>query len=280
MFRGRSCSYGVSAKLVKTVHGGFWVVKLSALPAGLGMVSYKVYASSKSPQDKDLIKPEQLSVYNEPSTNSKYIIEQPGWLLQRISGVRRTVQPYAAQCKGAYNALKNSAENTIAFGKGAYVFLKDPPEGFFPRMGVITVSGLAGLILASRGPQFKKMLYPAGLATVGMAICYPQEAISVAKFSGQKMYAVSHGSYELVRFLWKRNAAKKERDLETTKAQEDQLKQESTNTTLTEELPQKLLQSEATFVPTEEKQMVAIDPNLMDHGQSNPEDADMYSTRS
>ncbi|XP_078403468.1 MICOS complex subunit MIC27-like [Cetorhinus maximus] len=262
------------------------VVKLSALPAGLGLVSFKVYASSKSHQDKDLIKPEQLSVYNEPSINSKYITEQPGWLLQRISIVRQKVQPFATQCKGAYNAIKSGAENTITFGQGAYVFLKDPPEGFFPRMGVITVSGLAGLILASRGPQFKKMVYPVGLATVGMAICYPQEAISVAKFSGQKMYAVSQGSYEAVQSLWRRNTAKKEGDQETTKAQEDQLKQdlfgkaETTDTSLAEELPQKLLESEITFVPTEEKQTAAFDSNLMDHGQSNPEDTDLYSTRS
>ncbi|XP_067904106.1 MICOS complex subunit MIC27-like isoform X2 [Heterodontus francisci] len=241
----------------------FQVVKLSALPAGLGLVSFKVYAASKRHQDKNLIKPEQLSVYNEPSTNSKYIAEQPGWLLERISVVRQTVQPYAAQCKGAYNAIKTGAENTVAFGKGAYVFLKDPPEGFFPRMGVITVSGLAGLILASRGRQIKKMIYPVGLATVGMAICYPQQAIAVAKFSGQKMYAISHGSYEAVRSLWKRNidkkqGTKKEEDLETTKTQENQPKQE---------------------IPAE-KQMIALDPNLMDHGQSNPEDTDLYSTRS
>ncbi|XP_038630822.1 MICOS complex subunit MIC27-like isoform X2 [Scyliorhinus canicula] len=257
-----------------------YVVKLSALPGGLGMVSFTVYASSKNSQDKDLIKPEQLSVYNEPSTNSKYVTEQPGWLLQRISGARQTVQPFAAQCKGAYNAIKNGAENTIAFGKGAYVFLKDPPEGFLPRVGVITVSGLAGLILAARGPQFKKVMYPAGLASVGMAICYPQEALSVAKFSGQKMYAVSQGTYMFARAFWKRNAARRERDREATKAQADQLiEAENTDTSLTKALPQEL-QSEVTFMPMEEKQMVVIDPTLMDHGQSNPEDTDMYSTRS
>ncbi|XP_038630825.1 MICOS complex subunit MIC27-like isoform X4 [Scyliorhinus canicula] len=244
MFRSqylRHCACSSAVAMVSQV------VKLSALPGGLGMVSFTVYASSKNSQDKDLIKPEQLSVYNEPSTNSKYVTEQPGWLLQRISGARQTVQPFAAQCKGAYNAIKNGAENTIAFGKGAYVFLKDPPEGFLPRVGVITVSGLAGLILAARGPQFKKVMYPAGLASVGMAICYPQEALSVAK---------------------------------ATKAQADQLiEAENTDTSLTKALPQEL-QSEVTFMPMEEKQMVVIDPTLMDHGQSNPEDTDMYSTRS
>uniref|UniRef100_UPI00398EA576 MICOS complex subunit Mic27-like isoform X2 n=1 Tax=Pristiophorus japonicus TaxID=55135 RepID=UPI00398EA576 len=261
------------------------VVKLSAVPAGLGLVSFSVYASSKSQPDKNLIKPEQLSVYNEPSTNSKYVTEQPGQLLEGFSVVRQTVQPYAAQCKAAYGAIKSGAENTIAFGKGTYVFLKDPPEGFFPRVGVITISGLTGLILASRGSRVKKMVYPAGLATVGMAICYPQQAIAVAKFTGRKMYAVSQGSYETFRSLWKGNTEKKKYP-ETTKAQEDQPKQEvlgtleSTGTPLAEDSPQNLLKSDVTFVPAEEKQMIVLDPSLMDHGQSNPEDTDLYSTRS
>ncbi|XP_060688149.1 MICOS complex subunit MIC27-like [Hemiscyllium ocellatum] len=262
------------------------VVRLSALPAALGMVSFKVYASSKSHQNKDSIKPEQLSVYTEPATNSTYITEQPGWLLRRIIVVRQAVEPFAAQCKGVYIAMKNGATNTIAFGKDTYIFLKNPPEGFFPRMGVIAVSGLAGLILASRGSRAKKMVYPAGLATVGMAICYPQQAISVAKFSSQKMYAVSQGSYEAVRSLWKRSVEKKKEDLETTKVKEDPLKQEtlgkteSTDSPFEEELPQKPLQPKVTFVPTGEKRMTVLDPSLMDHGQSSPEDMDLYSTRS
>ncbi|XP_067852920.1 MICOS complex subunit MIC27-like isoform X2 [Heptranchias perlo] len=262
------------------------VVKLSALPAGLGLVSFRVYASSKSQQDKDLIKPEQLSVYNEPYTNFKYVTEQPGRLLEGISVVRQTVQPYAAQCKGAYDAIKTGAENTIAFGKGAYVFLKDPPEGFFPRVGVITVSGLAGLILASRGSRFKKMVYPLGLTTVGMAVCYPHQAIAVATFSGRKIYAVGQCSLEAVGSLWKGNrekkqGTKKKEGLETTKTQEEQPKVESTATPLAEDSPQKLPKSEVAFVPAEaEKQIIVLDPSLMDHGQSNPEDTDLYSTRS
>ncbi|XP_048400486.1 MICOS complex subunit MIC27-like isoform X2 [Stegostoma tigrinum] len=250
------------------------------------MVSFKVYASNKSHQDKYSIKPEQLSVYTEPPTNSKYVSEQPGWLLQRIIVVRQAFEPFAAQCKVVYNVMKNSTTNMVTFGKDAYIFLKDPPEGFFPRVGVITVSGLAGLILATRGSRVKKMVYPAGLASVGMAICYPQQAISVAKFSGQKMYAVSQGSYEAVRSLWKRSSEKKMEDLETTKVKEDQPKQEilgeleNTDSLLEEELPEKVQQPEVIFVPTREKQMTTLDPKLMDHGQSSPEDADLYSTRS
>lgn len=36
-----------------------------------------------------------------------------------------------------------------------YDFLKDPPPGFLPRVGVIGVSGLAGLVLARKGKEKK-----------------------------------------------------------------------------------------------------------------------------
>ncbi|XP_062916537.1 MICOS complex subunit MIC27-like isoform X1 [Mobula hypostoma] len=262
------------------------VVRLSALPACLGLVSFRVYASSKNQYDKDLIKPEQLSVYNEPSTNCKFVVEQPGQLLKGISALRQSIQPYAAQCKGAYNAVKNGAENSIAFGKGAYVFLKNPPEGFFPRVSVITVSGLAGLILASKGSRVQKMVYPVGLAAVGMAICYPQQAIPVVKFSGQKMYAISQGSYEAIRSLWKQSPQQKKgmtknEDLEVTKRQtnSEKLDRLGDNYPALAENQQPTI-SEIVFLPAEEKLMNPLDPNLLDHGQANPEDTDLYSTRS
>lgn len=52
-----------------------------------------------------------------------------------------------------------------------YHFLRDPPPGFLPRVGVITVSGLAGLILARKGELFaekEKRLIMARLALDGL----------------------------------------------------------------------------------------------------------------
>ncbi|GCC30517.1 hypothetical protein chiPu_0008968 [Chiloscyllium punctatum] len=240
------------------------IVRLSALPAALGMVPFKVYASSKSHQNKDSIKPEQLSVYTEPATNSTYITEQPGWLLRRIIVVRQAVEPFAAQCKTIVTTEQRPVINVMEY------WLLNEIEAF---------------LLVFHCSRAKKMVYPAGLATVGMAICYPQQAISVAKFSSQKVYAVSQGSYEAVRSLWKRSVEKRKEDLETTKVKEDPLKQEtlgkteSTDSPFEEELPQKPLQPKVTFVPTGEKRMTVLDPSLMDHGQSSPEDTDLYSTR-
>uniref|UniRef100_V9L2N8 MICOS complex subunit n=1 Tax=Callorhinchus milii TaxID=7868 RepID=V9L2N8_CALMI len=265
------------------------VVKLAALPVSLGLIPFQVYASNESKQEKQLIRPEQLSVYTAPHTNFKYIQEQPGRLEEGLSVVRQTIQPYAAKCKGAYAAFKIGAQNTAAFGKNAYVFLKNPPSGFLPRVSVITVSGLAGLILASRGSRFKKVLYPSGLATVGMAICYPQQAIAAAKFSGKKVSAASQWGYDAVGSLWKGNAEKKKETKKKPSTQKEPPKQETLNNMgstksqaapLSEVLSQKSVNTEGSRVPTKGKENKILDPNLMDHGQSHPEDKDLYSTRS
>lgn len=44
----------------------------------------------------------------------------------------------------------------VSMGTGTYHFLRDPPPGFLPRLGLITVSGLAGPILARKGRFFSK----------------------------------------------------------------------------------------------------------------------------
>ncbi|MGH0138970.1 UNVERIFIED_CONTAM: hypothetical protein FKN15_000211 [Acipenser sinensis] len=89
-----------------------------------------------------------------------------------------------------------------------YIYLKDPPPGFLPRVSVISVSGLAGLILARNGSRFKKVMLPLGLAAVGTSVCYPAQAVAAVKVSGKKVYAAGHWANGAVSSLWKPSPAK------------------------------------------------------------------------
>ncbi|MGH0171765.1 UNVERIFIED_CONTAM: hypothetical protein FKN15_062167 [Acipenser sinensis] len=89
-----------------------------------------------------------------------------------------------------------------------YIYLKDPPPGFLPRVSVISVSGLAGLILARNGSRFKKVMLPLGLAAVGTSVCYPAQAVAAVKVSGKKVYAAGHWASGAVSSLWKPSPAK------------------------------------------------------------------------
>nr|XP_009668277.1 PREDICTED: apolipoprotein O-like [Struthio camelus australis] len=183
---------------------------------------------------------------------------------------------------GAFVFVKNGMMDSIQFGKDAYVYLKNPPPEFLPKAGVITVSGLAGVVLSRKGSRFKKIVYPLGLTTLGISVCYPAQSVVIAKVTGKRVFSASHQTYEAVRSLW----VKKE-DI-TKFASLSPLSEvlKTGHITGAEALP--ALSREEYLPPvnymwnsgTVKTAKFKPDPELMDHGQSSPEDVDMYSTRS
>ncbi|KAL7838885.1 hypothetical protein AOLI_G00272890 [Acnodon oligacanthus] len=139
------------------------VVKLTALPAAVGLASFRVYAMTEEKTDEQ-ISPRELSVYNP---------EPP---------VMRAAQEAGTSVKVGVMSLYQAGQDT-------YEFLRDPPPGFLPRVGVITVSGLAGLVVARKGSRIKRIGAPLALTAVGTAVCYPTQTVGVLKFTGKKVYS-------------------------------------------------------------------------------------------
>uniref|UniRef100_A0ABI7VTV2 MICOS complex subunit n=1 Tax=Felis catus TaxID=9685 RepID=A0ABI7VTV2_FELCA len=261
--------------------------KLIAIPAGLMCASISVHAAKEEELKKQLVKPEQLPIYTTPPLQSKYVEEQPGHLQMGFASIRKTTGHYIGWCKGVYVFVKNGIMDTVQFGKDAYVYLKNPPKDFLPKIGVITVSGLAGLFSARKGSRFKKIAYPLGLATLGATVCYPVQSIIIAKVTGKKAYTTSQQIYEAVKLLWTKNNKKESlpKPKERTKIENSGEIEISAKTThnlkfsvplSTELIFETKTESESTSGATQ----FMPDPKLMDHGQSHPEDIDMYSTRS
>ncbi|XP_040323115.1 MICOS complex subunit MIC27-like [Herpailurus yagouaroundi] len=261
--------------------------KLITIPAGLMCASISVHAAKEEELKKQLVKPEQLPIYTTPPLQSKYVEEQPGHLQMGFASIRKTTGHYIGWCKGVYVFVKNGIMDTVQFGKDAYVYLKNPPRDFLPKIGVITVSGLAGLFSARKGSRFKKIAYPLGLATLGATVCYPVQSIIIAKVTGKKAYTTSQQIYEAVKSLWTKNNKKESlpKPKERTKIENsDEIEiSEKTTHNLKFSVP---LSTELIFETKTESESTSgatqfmPDPKLMDHGQSHPEDIDMYSTRS
>ncbi|XP_062940127.1 MICOS complex subunit MIC27 isoform X2 [Cynocephalus volans] len=261
--------------------------KLTTMPAGLMYASVSVHVAKEEESKKQLVKPEELSIYTAPPLHSKYVEEQPGHLQKGFASIRTTTGRYIGWCKGIYGFVKNGIMDTVQFGKDAYVYLKNPPQDFFPKVGVITVSGLAGLFSARKGSRFKKITYPLGLATLGATVCYPVQSVIIAKVTGKKIYATSEQIYEAVKSLWTKSDKKKSlpEPKEKTKLESSAEIEITAKTTqvLKHSVPLRTeLRSETktTSEFTSGATQFMPDPKLMDHGQSHPEDIDMYSTRS
>ncbi|KAG7464900.1 hypothetical protein MATL_G00170510 [Megalops atlanticus] len=181
-------------------------VKLAALPAALGFASVRVYALSEV-KPEELLSPQELSVYTPLPRQLQYVEEDPGLLQRGLGAVRLGLLPYVRAIKRACVTVKIGAVNLYHAGEDTYEFLKDPPPGFLPRVSIITVSGLAGLILARRGSRLKRIGVPLGLATMGAAVCYPAQTVGVLKLSGKKAYSATQWASSSVTSLWKSSPA-------------------------------------------------------------------------
>ncbi|KAM6253706.1 MICOS complex subunit MIC27 [Porphyrio hochstetteri] len=270
------------------------VAKLAAVSSGLPFACVTVHAATEKESRAQLVKPNQLPIYSPPPLKSKYIEEQPGHLQKQFSSVRQTTGRYIGWCKDAFVFVKNGIMDSIQFGKDAYVYLKNPPPEFLPKVGVVTVSGLAGVVLARKGSRFKKIAYPLGLTALGFSVCYPAQSVVLAKVTGKKLFSASHQTYEAVRSLWakKEDVTKLQQESKSV-TQEDKKKKEISGTKPESAIESRSLNrtepspveswSSKDPVPssgTVKTPKFKPDPKLMDHGQSSPEDVDMYSTRS
>ncbi|NXV77431.1 MIC27 protein, partial [Atlantisia rogersi] len=270
------------------------VAKLAAVSSGLPFACITVHAATEKESRAQLVKPNQLPIYCPPPLKSKYIEEQPGHLQKQFSSVRQTTSRYIGWCKDAFVFVKNGIMDSIQFGKDAYVYLKNPPPEFLPKVGVITISGLAGIVLARKGSRFKKIAYPLGLTALGFSVCYPAQSVVLAKVTGKKLFSASHQTYEAVQSLWakKEDVTKLQQESKSV-TQEDKKKKEISGTKPESAVESRSLNrtepspveswSSKDPVPssgTVKTPKFKPDPKLMDHGQSSPEDVDMYSTRS
>ncbi|XP_074850442.1 MICOS complex subunit MIC26 isoform X3 [Carettochelys insculpta] len=186
------------------------VMRLGAAPASLSLLPIQVYASSSETETpkKEVLKIDELSLYSCPTRESKYVEKPQTQLEEGISYLRHSVEPYTAWCQALYTKAMPKVESTVERGRESCEFLRNPPPGFYPRLGVIGFAGIVGLFL-SRGSKIKRLVYPVGFMGIGASLYYPQQAVAIAKITGSRLYDWSLQGYVAVESLWKDNPKKK-----------------------------------------------------------------------
>ncbi|KAK7164282.1 hypothetical protein R3I94_002868 [Phoxinus phoxinus] len=167
------------------------ILKYAALPAAaaVGLGSLRIYSMNE--KKNELISPRELSIYSPDVPAVPLVEEQPGVVQSGLGAVRTGLKPYVRAVQSALTSVKVGVISVYQAGQDTYHFLRDPPPGFLPRVGVIGVSGLGGLVLARKGSRLKRIVVPLGLATAGTAVCYPTQTVAVLKITGKKVYTVS-----------------------------------------------------------------------------------------
>ncbi|XP_022060869.1 MICOS complex subunit MIC27 isoform X2 [Acanthochromis polyacanthus] len=178
-------------------------VVMVAVPTVLGIASIRVYTVNEVPAD-GLVTRERLNIYTPlpQSPQVKFVPESPGIIESGLTTAREGVLPFVLAVKGACVSVKRGSVNLYHTGQDVYYYLKDPPPGFLPRFGTITMAGLLGMFLARKGSQFKRVAVPLGLMSAGASVCYPAQAVAVFKVTGKKVYAAGQWSSAAVSSLF------------------------------------------------------------------------------
>lgn len=174
----------------------------------LGLFSASVLAASADDKPKTTLSVEELSLYSVPQQNIQPVESERGQLEERVAELRLMTEPYLTWCQGAYGAVKPKVDSTVQFGQNSYAYLKNPPPEFYPRAGIIGFAGILGLFLG-RGSRLKRLIYPTGLMAVGASMYYPQEAVTIAKSTGDSVYDWALQAYVTVEKLFKDKPASK-----------------------------------------------------------------------
>ncbi|XP_048042830.1 LOW QUALITY PROTEIN: apolipoprotein O, a [Megalobrama amblycephala] len=176
----------------------------------LGLISASVLAASAAADDKPktTLSVDELSLYTTPQQKIQYVEPEKGSVEEGVSTLRKLAEPYTTWCQGVYGTVKPKVDSTVQFGQNSYAYLKNPPPEFYPRAGIIGFAGILGLFLG-RGSRLKRLIYPTGLMAVGASMYYPQEAVTVAKKTGDSIYDLALQAYVTVEKLIKDKPASK-----------------------------------------------------------------------
>ncbi|XP_060940872.1 MICOS complex subunit MIC26-like [Limanda limanda] len=141
----------------------------------------------QEPASCSVLNRDELSLYADPPQSPGYEEPEPGQLEQSLASFRKLLEPSADWWQGTYSTIQPRVHSVFQGGQDAYSYLDDPPKGFYPRAGVIGLTGVLGLLLA-RGSRARRLLYPAGLVTLSTSLYYPERAASIARAAGDSVY--------------------------------------------------------------------------------------------
>ncbi|XP_041846473.1 MICOS complex subunit MIC27 [Melanotaenia boesemani] len=178
-------------------------VVMVAVPTVLGIASIRVYTVNEASAD-GMVTREKLNIYTplQGSAQTKFVPDSPGVIERGLTTTRESVLPLVQAVKGAGVSVKKGSVNLYHAGEDVYYYLIDPPPGFLPRLGTITMAGLLGMFLARKGSRFKQLAVPVGLMSAGASVCYPAQAVAVLKVTGKKVHAAGQWSSAAVSSLF------------------------------------------------------------------------------
>lgn len=199
---------------------------------------------------EDKMKIIDLPIYDPLPAKEKYafVPSEPTTLEMGIGSVRKFVIEYKESIEGVVDKVTHKWEVSKAHTMSLIDYIQNDPN-VLPRLGVITVAGLGGVVAGYKRGFGRKLTYSAIGLTSAACLCYPNEVSKATKFSAG---VVANQSKK----LWHSITAPSVAEPELLKTEEKPVSD-----------PVKKVTSKPQADPPK------------DFGQSSKEDDDLYTTR-
>lgn len=142
--------------------------------------------SSRATVNTRIVRVRDLPIYYDPKSediqrylpradvnSTKDETNSKGWLYTSISQTRQSIQQIWNDNKELRDRIVRGVETGEAHTKATIDYIRDD-ETLLPKVGVVTVAGLGGLLLGHRGGALRKSFYSSVSAFVALSACYPK----------------------------------------------------------------------------------------------------------
>ncbi|CAF3327849.1 unnamed protein product [Rotaria socialis] len=128
-----------------------------------------IYYDSKA--DDDFRYAPRVGDDQKKSTNNS-------WLYSSISQTRQSLQQLWNDNKGLRLRITRGLETGEAHSKATIDYIRDD-QTFLPKVGVVTIAGLGGLLLGHKSGPIRKTFYSSVAVAVALSACYPKQSANL-----------------------------------------------------------------------------------------------------
>ncbi|CAF3281322.1 unnamed protein product [Rotaria socialis] len=145
---------------------------------------------TESKQNSRIVRVRDLPIYYDIKNDDSYrrasqtnddqskINNNNNWLYSFVSQMRQSIQQTWNNNKEFRLRIIRGVETGEAHAKATIDYIHDD-ETLLPKVGVVTIAGLGGLLLGHKGGPIRKTFYSSVAGIVALSACYPKQSANV-----------------------------------------------------------------------------------------------------
>ncbi|CAF2099619.1 unnamed protein product [Rotaria magnacalcarata] len=142
-----------------------------------------------STEDSRVIRVRDLPIYYDSKTDDGFryaprvgddqkTSTNNSWLYSSISQTRQSLQQLWNDNKDLRLRIARGLETGTAHSKATIDYIRDD-QTFLPKVGVVTIAGLGGLLLGHKSGPIRKTFYSSVAVAVALSACYPKQSANL-----------------------------------------------------------------------------------------------------